>query len=109
MGAAVAYAPRARRVPKNVSEVLLSERTAPRIDVLYAVVTARDGVEGIARRETDIGLVPFLTDDPNLVERMLELARQAAPDDPTLTVATFARAVSAREVNRPRRGPELDR
>jgi hypothetical protein len=94
--------PRRRSKPANVSEVLLSSRATPRLEALYALVVVDEfGVEGIMRRDTPFGTIPYLTDDAEIVERMLALAQQDSPySGPQIRVATFVRAADFRTVRR---------
>jgi len=90
--------------PRNISEVLImSGRLSPRIDALYALIV-RDagGHEGIVRRDTPLGTIPYITDDSGLVERMIGLAKAEAPfaaDE--LRIAKFARVEDIRTIERP--------
>jgi len=88
--------------PRNVSEVLLSGRTTPRIEALYAlIVVDQYGNEGIVRRETPIGTLPFISDDYELCTRMLELARETPFSEGEIGVAKFARVADVRTIERP--------
>jgi hypothetical protein len=93
--------PRRRRQPANVSEALLTDWTQPRVEALYAIVV-RDvvGNEAIARRHTQIGQLPLITDDPNLVERMRDFARESYLEA-SIQVAKFARVEDIRVIQRP--------
>jgi len=94
---------RRRKPPANVSEVLLSGRSTPRIEALYCLIVRDEfGVEGIVRRDTPYGTIPFITDDPAMVERMREMARTQAPfAEAEIEVAKFARAIDIRTIGRP--------
>jgi hypothetical protein len=94
--------PKRRRPPSNVSEVLLSERTAPRIEALYALIV-RDGAgfEGIVRRDTTVGTIPFISDDESLIERMFALAKDTPYETGELGVAKFLRVVDMRVISKP--------
>jgi len=90
-----------RRPPKNISEVLLSGRITERIEVLYAlVVKDARGFEGIVRRDTPVGTMPFISDDELLIPRMLELARETPFRADELAVAVFKRVNAVREIRR---------
>jgi hypothetical protein len=74
---------------------VLSGRIAPKIEALYAIiVTDRDGVEGIARRDTPSGTQPWITDDPALVGPLLAFAHKGMPQA-TLRVVRFVRQDAA--------------
>lgn len=71
---------------------LLSRRPTKRLTALYAIVIVdADGSEGIVRRETPSGTMPWITDDVTLLPTMLKLAREPFPDAHLKTV-TFRRA-----------------
>jgi hypothetical protein len=88
--------------PKNISEVMLSGRTAKRLEALYVlIVKDQDGTEGIVRRNAPpVGTIPFITDDRALIPRMLELAQDTPYNEDELGVAVFARVADVRSVGR---------
>jgi hypothetical protein len=89
------------RPPKNISEVLLSGRTAKRLEALYVlIVKDQDGTEGIVCRNTIVGTMPFITDDVTLMARMMELAKSTPYAEDELGVAVFARVQDIRTINR---------
>lgn len=90
-----------KKRPQNVSEVLLSGRTSKRVEALYVLmVTTTDGFEGIVRRDTVVGTIPFITDDAELVARMLELAKETPAEIGSPSIAVFKRVESISEVRR---------
>jgi hypothetical protein len=74
---------------RNLSEVLLPARPAPRIEALYALVVRAEGAEGVLRCDSSAGPIPWITDEPRLVPVMLELAR--ADFGESFEVARFVR------------------
>ena len=58
---------------------LLSARTSPRIEHIFAVVCQdAQGMEGVVRRQTPYGTQPWTTDDASVTDEMLRLAKEAS-------------------------------
>jgi hypothetical protein len=93
--------PRPRRDAPH-TEVLLSGRTSPRVEVLYVVLERASGGEGVARHiHPRFGDLPWITDDGALADRLLAMARAAHPESADrLFLAVFARVEDVRTVRR---------
>jgi hypothetical protein len=58
--------------------ILLSGRKTKEIESIYAVVVKdKHGKEGVVRRDTPYGTIPWTTDDPALAEKMRALALES--------------------------------
>lgn len=59
---------------------VLSGRTTKEIESIFAVVVKdRHGKEGVVRRDTPVGTIPWTTDDPALTDTMLMMAIGSCP------------------------------
>lgn len=70
---------------------IVSARATAKIEALHAlVVTGEDGREGVLRRDTPFGTIPWIADDRPTAEKMLALAA-SAPAHRGVRIVTFTR------------------